>query len=113
MVTMRPDAKRIPDPVRVDLRHIMRTSSLVKMAKKGESDLPSAELIDNEIAQQDHERKAGELTTTNLVSSGFGPEAGFGPEQMLDRVDQRRLVPTAPANPPASPPAKPAFSTRR
>jgi hypothetical protein len=109
MVTMRPDAKRIPNPVRVDLRHVMQTSSLVKMAKKGESDLPSAELIDKEIAQQDQERGAGRLTAANLVGSGFGPEGGFGPEQILDRVDQRRLVPTAPSKPPS----EPTFSTRR
>jgi len=98
MVTMRPDAKHIPDPVNVDLRHVMQTSSLVKMA-----DLPSTELIDKEIAQQDHERAASRLTATNLVSSGFGPE------EILDRVDQRRLAPTAPSTPP--PP--PTISTRR
>jgi FecR protein len=98
VVTMRPDAKRIPDPINVDLRRIMRTSSLVKMAKKGESDLPSIELIEKEIVQQDREREAGRLTATNLVSSGFGSE------QILNRVDQRKLVTTAPS--------KPTFSTR-
>jgi hypothetical protein len=98
MVTMRPDAKRIPDPVSVDLRRIMQTSSLVKMAKKGESDLPSAELIEEEIAQQDQERETGRLTATNLVSDGFGPE------EILDRTAQRRLVPPAPSTP--------TFSTR-
>ena len=97
MVTMRPDAKRIPHPVTVDLRRVMRTSSLVKMARKGESDLPSLELIEKEMAQQDREREAGRLTAANLVSSGFGPE------QILDRVDQRRLVPAE---------TKPTFSTR-
>src|SRR3954464_2703654 len=86
MVRMRPDAKRIPEPVTVDLRHVMRTSSLVKMARKGESDLPSTELIAKEIAQQDHERTTGLLTATNFVSAGFGPEGAFGPEQILDRV---------------------------
>jgi hypothetical protein len=98
MVTMRPDAKHIPEAVTIDLRRVMRTSSLVKMA-----DLRSTELIDKEIAQQDYERAAGLLTTTNLVSSGFGPE------EILDRVDQRRLAPTAPSTPP--PP--PTISTRR
>jgi hypothetical protein len=109
MVIMRPDAKRIPDPVTVDLRQVMRTSSLVKMAKKGESDLPSAELIAKEIAQQDRERATGRLIATNFVSSGFGPEGAFGPEQILDRVDQRTLVPTPP---PAKPPVKSTVSTR-
>ena len=59
MVLMRPDAKRIPAPVTVDLRHVMQTSSLVKMAKKGKRDLPSADLIDKEIEKQDHERDKG------------------------------------------------------
>ena len=72
MVIMRPDAKRIPSPVTVDLRRVMKTSSLVKMAKKGERDLPSVSLIDKEIAQQDHERAKGRLTPTNLVTSGPG-----------------------------------------
>src|SRR4051812_46051201 len=71
MVIMRPDAKRIPDPVTVDLRQVMRTSSLVKMAKKGESDLPSVELIAREIGEQERERATGQLTATNFVSSGF------------------------------------------
>jgi len=104
MVTMRPDAKRIPDPVRVDLRRVMQTSSLVKMAKKGEPDLPSAGLIDKEIAQQDHERAKGGLTETNRVVSGFGTNEGFGPQQVLGIVDQRKRVPT---------PSRSTFSTRR
>jgi hypothetical protein len=103
MVTMRPDAKRIPDPVTVDLRHVMRTSSLVKMAKKGERDLPSARLIDKEIAQQDHERAKGGLTETNRVASGFDTNERFGPQQILGIVDQRK---------PAPPPSTTSFSTR-
>ena len=97
MVTMPPDAKRIPDPVTVDLRRLMQTSSLVKMAKEGELDLPSVGLIEREIAQQDRQREAGRLTAANLVSSGFGPE------QIFERVDQRKLVPAE---------SKPTFSTR-
>ena len=31
MVIMRPDAKRIPDPVTVDLKHVVQTSTLVNM----------------------------------------------------------------------------------
>jgi hypothetical protein len=108
MVTMRPGAKRIPEPVSVDLRQVMRTSSLVKMGKKGESDLPSTSLIDKEIVQQDQERAAGGLAATNLVSAGFGSDGGVGPEQIFDKVDQRQLVPTAPS----TPPSKPTISTR-
>ena len=61
MVIMRPDAKRIPDPVAVDLRGVMKTSSLVRMTKGSESVLPSVGLIDKEIEQQDHDREKGGL----------------------------------------------------
>ena len=67
MVQMRPDAKRIPAPVTVDLRHVMQTSSLVKMAKKGKADLPSSHLINKEISKQDKDRSQGQL-----VQSDFG-----------------------------------------
>jgi hypothetical protein len=73
MVLMPPDAKRIPAPVAVDLRQVMKTSSLVKMTKKG-SDLPSAGLIAKEIERQDPERAKGTLTPTNFVISGDGTD---------------------------------------
>lgn len=74
MVLMRPDAKRIPDPVAVDLRHVMQTSSLVKMAKKGDRDLPSSGLIAKEIEHQDYERAQGGLIDTNFVISDHGTD---------------------------------------
>ena len=104
MAIMRPDAKRIPDPVTVDLRRVMKTSSLVKMAKKGERDLPSAGLIDKEIVQQDHERSKGGLVEANLVTSGHGPNGTSDLGQILGIVDQRTSAPT--------PSAKSTFSTR-
>jgi hypothetical protein len=72
MVLMHPDAKRIPAPVAVDLRHVMQTSSLVKMAKKGKQSLPSVALIDKEIEKQDHERERGGLIETNRVINDYG-----------------------------------------
>jgi len=53
MIIMRPDAKRIPAPVSVDLKRIVRSSSLVNMSKKSGSRLPSDELIDQEISRQE------------------------------------------------------------
>ena len=103
MVTMRPDAKRIPEPVTVDLRRIMKTSSLVKMAGKGERDLPSARLIDKEIAQQDDERAKGRLTEANPCGLASNQREVWAPAN-LDRVDQRK---------PALPLSRPTFSTRR
>ena len=73
MVQMRPDAKRIPAPVTVDLRHVMQTSSLVKMTKKGKRKLPSVGLIDQEIEKQDHEREKGGWSTRVWLSGTTTP----------------------------------------
>src|SRR5437667_12832063 len=59
MVIMRPDAKRIPDPVTVDLKHVVQTSTLVNMhqGKKGKTaPLQSLALINKEIAQQEKDK---------------------------------------------------------
>ena len=74
MVLMHPDAKRIPAPVTVDLRHVMQTSSLVKMAKKGKQPLPSAGLIAREIQKQDHERGKGGLIERGIATSDYGTD---------------------------------------
>jgi hypothetical protein len=74
LVLMRPDAKHIPAPMAVDLRHIMKTSSLVKMAKKGERDLPSAGLIAKAIEKQDSERGQGGLIKPSFVIRGDGTD---------------------------------------
>src|ERR1700720_1829531 len=47
MVIMRPDVKKIPDPVDVDLEHIVKTSSLVNFP--GAAPLPSMPLIEAAI----------------------------------------------------------------
>jgi len=88
MVIMRPDAKRIPDPVTVDLRRLMKTSSLVKMAKTKGADLASEGLIDKEIEAQDHDRSKGALIETNLVINGNGTSVIM--EQ--DSAERRVLV---------------------
>ncbi|HXA09874.1 MAG TPA: FecR family protein, partial [Chthoniobacterales bacterium] len=49
MVIMRPSAKRIPDPVSVDLAHVIKTSSLVNLTdKKDAQPLPGMALIKKE-----------------------------------------------------------------
>ena len=75
MVLMRPDAKKIPAPVSVDLKRIMRTSTLVNISKKEGVQLPSVELIEKEIAQQTHDKATAELIETNLVLQGSGTTA--------------------------------------
>jgi FecR protein len=65
MVIMRPDANRIPDPVDVNLEHIVKTSPLVNFP--GGDTLPSMLLIQAAINDQAKELAKGILVPTNLV----------------------------------------------
>src|SRR6266404_3052129 len=65
MVIMRPDAKKIPDPIDVDLAQIVRTSTLVSFP--GSNILPSMPLIQAAINDQAKELAKGSLVPTNLV----------------------------------------------
>ena len=65
MVIMRPDAKRIPDPIDVDLAEIAKTSTLVNFP--GGNILPSMPLIQLPINDQAKELAKGSLVPTNLV----------------------------------------------
>src|SRR5438045_1418837 len=65
MVIMRPDTKKIPDPVDVDLAEIVKTSTLVNLP--GSTILPSMPLIQAAINDQAKELAKGTLVPTNLV----------------------------------------------
>src|SRR5205809_378199 len=65
MVIMRPDAKKIPDPIDVDLAEIVKTSTLVNFP--GSDILPSMSLIQAAINDQARELTKGNLVPTNLV----------------------------------------------
>ena len=65
MMIMQPDAKKIPDPIDVDLTEIVRTSTLINFA--GSNALPSMPLIRAAIRDQAHELTKGTLVPTNLV----------------------------------------------
>src|SRR5436190_16251366 len=79
MVIMRPDAKKIPDPIDVDLAQIVRTSILVNFP--GSSILPSMPLIQAAINDQAKELTKGTLVPTNLVM-------GYGTNVVLASTDQ-------------------------
>jgi hypothetical protein len=79
MVIMRPDAKKIPDPIDIDLAEIVRTSSLVNFP--GSSLLPSMPLIQAAISDQAKEVAKGTLVPTNLVM-------GHGTKVVLASNDQ-------------------------
>jgi FecR-like protein len=79
MVIMRPDAKRIPDPIDVDLAEIVKTSTLVNFP--GGDILPSMSLIQAAISDQTKEMAKGTLVPTNLVM-------GHGTKVVLASNDQ-------------------------
>ena len=80
MVIMRPDAKRIPDPVDVDLAEIVKTSTLVNFP--GGNILPSMPLIQGTIKDQAKELAKGSLVPTNLVM-GQGTKVILAPKNLL------------------------------
>jgi FecR protein len=65
MVIMRPDAKNIPEPVNVDLQHVVQTSTLVNFPDA--EPLPSTNLIQAAIADQQRQLANANLVPTNLV----------------------------------------------
>jgi hypothetical protein len=68
MVIMRPDAKKIPDPVDVDLEKVVKTSTLVNFPDEGP--LPSMQLIQAAIDEQKKQLAKRQLVPTNLVIHG-------------------------------------------
>ena len=66
MVIMRPDAKKIPDPVDVDLKLIVKTSTLVNFSSES-APLPSMALIQAAINDQAKQLAKRDLVPTNLV----------------------------------------------
>jgi len=79
MIIMRPDAKRIPDPIDIDLAQIVRTSTLVNFP--GSEVLPSMPLIQAAITDQAKAMAKGTLVPTNLIM-------GHGTKVVLASNDQ-------------------------
>ena len=99
MVIMPPNAKRIPEPVTVDLKKVLGTSDLVNMPngsgkKKGKS-LPSLALIEQEVAKQDQGKADHRLTETNLVILGKGTNVLLASNTLLNDLNQRTDIATA------------------
>jgi hypothetical protein len=113
MVIMPPNAKRIPDPVTVDLKKIMGTSDLVNMdkggGKKKGKPLPSIALIEQEAQKQAEAKNDHRLVDTNLVIMGKGTNVLLASNTLLDNLSQRADVATGssgvlPSSTPASGP---------
>src|SRR6202035_172433 len=92
--------KRIPDPVTVDLKKVVSTSTLVNMSqgkhKKGANDeaapLPSTSLIENEINHQQTGKGAHNLIDTNLVILGKGTNVVLGSDNLMADLAVRNDV---------------------
>ena len=118
MVMMSPHSKRIPEPVMIDLKKVVQTSTLVNMpsGRKGKDagaiapSLPSISLIEKEITKQQAGKNAHKLVDTKLVIVGKGTTALFGPDlmyQLADRTSvavQSLATSSLPVTPSSSPP---------
>src|ERR1700719_1375346 len=100
MIIMSPNAKRIPDPVTVDLRKVVQTSTLVNMpsGKHGKHaavdapPLPSMSLIENEIDHQQTGKGEHNLIDTNLVILGKGTNVLLGSDSLMADLALRNDV---------------------
>jgi FecR protein len=90
MVIMRPDAKKIPDPIDIDLAEIVRTSILVNFP--GSEVLPSMPLIQAAITDQAKEVAKGTLVPTNLVMGNGTKVVLASNDQLAKTVGQVGLL---------------------
>jgi hypothetical protein len=96
MVIMNPNAKSIPNPVAVDLRKVMKTSSLVNMSGgKKTAALPSAHLIAKEIAAQEKRKDEKTLSDTNLFIIGKGTNVVVASDDLYASLNRNTDVSTA------------------
>ena len=95
MIIMKPDARAIPEPVAVDIKSLVKTSALINekgfKGAKGKSvaaALPSAALIEKEIAQQEKGKGKGKLVPTNLMILGKGTKVTAASDAMIEKLDR-------------------------
>ncbi len=87
------DAKKLPAPVAVDIKRLIKTSSLVNpdlfgtTAKNKPAPLPSVPLIAATVEKQDAQKKDGKLQETNLVILGKGTKVIAADPALLAAID--------------------------
>src|SRR6195256_1698498 len=84
MVIMRPDAKKIPDPIDVDLENLVKTSTLVNFPDD-KTALPSMPLIQAAISEQAKQLATKNLVPTNLVM-GHGTKVILATDNQLTKI---------------------------
>lgn len=93
MIIFPADAKRFPAPVAVDVKRLIKTSSLVNpalfgtTAKNTPAPLPSLPLIADTVEKQDSQKKDGKLQETNLVILGKGTKVIAADAALLAAID--------------------------
>src|SRR5436309_11788387 len=96
MVIMPPNARRIPDPVTVDLKKVVETSKLVNMQAKKDKQtnansaaLPSMVKVEKAVEQQQTGKGARNLIDTNLVILGKGTDVVIASDDLLHALSAR------------------------
>jgi hypothetical protein len=96
MVIMNPSSKNIPNPVAVDIKKVMKTSSLVNMGGgKKTAALPSAHLIAKEIETQEKRKEERTLSDTNLFIIGKGTNVVVASDDLYASLNRNTDVSTA------------------
>ena len=96
MVIMHPNARTIPQPVAVDIKKVMKTSSLVNMrGGKKTAALPSAQLIEKEIAAQEQRKEDKTLSDTNLFIMGEGTKVVVADDDLYASLNRNANIATA------------------
>jgi hypothetical protein len=96
MVIMPPNARRIPDPVTVDLKKVVQTSNLVNMQAKKDKPanansaaLPSMAKVEKAVEKQQTGKDARNLIDTNLVILGKGTDVVIASDDLLHALSAR------------------------
>jgi len=104
MIIMPPNATRIPNPVKIDLKKLVATSGLLS----GFDDTENEEELARAVNEQQDELRSGELVDTNVILLGKGNRAHFASDELLSLLDERfaqgetrieRALPVAPLPP--------------
>ena len=96
MVLMHPSARSIPQPVAVDIKKVMKTSSLVNMGgNKKTASLPSAHIIEKEIALQEQRKEQKTLIDTNLFIIGKGTNVVVAGDDLYASLNLNANISTA------------------
>ena len=85
MIIVTPDAKRLPDPVDVDLDRLTKTSLLYNWGRP----IGSEPLVAEEVQIQQDQKAEGELMDTNLVILGNGRLVTLVDPTLFDTIDQK------------------------